>query len=159
MALTILTLFSFPHNTSKSSHAGVLLFSFLYFSWIGLASPNTPQHFQMPPSHFLPESKLLYLIWKRRTRLFLWTQKSWYLMRNNAVFLTKHTSNQPARHIQRSLHCEWNISVTVVGITKWLGHTIHMIHGYNWYKFEEITPTGLGSGERQSSCNLIVKTL
>ena len=34
---------------------------------------------------------------------------------------------EPARHIQRSLHCECNIFATMAGITKWLGNTIHRI--------------------------------
>ena len=53
----------------------------------------------------------------------------------------------PARQIQRSLHCKLNILVTMAGITKWLGHTIHNIHSHNWFKFEDLTPTGLDSGQ------------
>ena len=96
---------------------------------------------------------------KEEDKTFLMNPINLKFKMSQCCLQTKHTSNQPARHFQRSLHCEWNTSVTVAGITKWLGHTIHRIHGYNWYKFEEITPAGLGSGEWQSSCNLVVKTL
>ena len=33
--------------------------------------------------------------------------------------------NQPACQIRTPLHCECNISVTMAGIIKWLGYTIH----------------------------------
>ena len=62
--------------------------------------------------------------------------------------------NQPARQIRTPLHCECNISVTMAGIIKWLGYTIHRMHGYSWFKFEDLTSTGLDFGEHQSLCNL-----
>ena len=57
--------------------------------------------------------------------------------------------NQPARQIWTPLHCECNISVTMKGIIKWLGYTIHRLHSYNWFKFEDLTPTGSDSREHQ----------
>ena len=67
--------------------------------------------------------------------------------------------NQPARQILTLLHCECNISVTMAGIIEWLEYTIYKIHFYNWIKFEDLTPSGLDSGEQQSLCNLIVHIL
>ena len=67
--------------------------------------------------------------------------------------------NQPARQIQTPLHCECNISVTMAGIIKWLGYTIHRIHTYNWFKFEDLTPTGLDSRGRQKVSHLIWQDL
>ena len=67
--------------------------------------------------------------------------------------------NQPACQIWTPLHCEWNISVTMLGITKRLGYTIHRIHSYNWFKFEDLTPTGSDSRERQKVWHLIWQDL
>ena len=67
--------------------------------------------------------------------------------------------NQPARHIRTPLHCECNISVTMAGIIKWLGYTIHRIHSYNWSKFEDLTPTGSDSRERQKVWHLVWQDL
>ena len=133
--------------------AGAVLFPYCSFPEKGQPRPTTLNISNRHLAIFFAESKLLYLIWKRRTRPFLWTQKSWYFMKNNKVFLNKHTFNQPARHIQRSLHCEWTISVTMAGITKWLGHTILRLHSYNWFKFEDLTPTGSVSRELQERVN------
>ena len=57
--------------------------------------------------------------------------------------------NQPACQIRTPLHCECNISMTIAGIIKWLGYTIHRIPSYNWFKFEDLTPTGSDSREHQ----------
>ena len=62
--------------------------------------------------------------------------------------------NQPAHQIETPLHCECNISVTMAGIIKWFGYTIHRIHSYNWSKFEDLTPTGSYSRERQKVWHL-----
>ena len=69
------------------------------------------------------------------------------LVMNSWPLLFQNLLKKPARHIQRSLHCKCNISATMAGITKWLGHTTHRSHCYNWFKFEDITPIGLDSGE------------
>ena len=63
--------------------------------------------------------------------------------------------NQPAHKIRTPLHCECNISVTMAGIIKWLGYTIHRIHSYNWFKFEDLTPTGSDYREHQKVWHLI----
>ena len=47
--------------------------------------------------------------------------------------------------------------MTVAGITKWIEHTIHRVHSYNWFKFEDLPSTGLDSGECQKVSNLIGK--
>ena len=66
------------------------------------------------------------------------------------TFWNLKSLNQPARQIQIPFHCTCNISATMSGITKWLGYTIHRIRSCNWLKFEDLTPTGLDSGEHQS---------
>ena len=59
-----------PHQT---------LCYFLAF-WVAPASTNILQHFGMVLSHFLEESKLLYLIWKSIFRAFIWTQMLEHLL-------------------------------------------------------------------------------
>ena len=59
-----------PHQT---------LCHFMAF-WVRLASAKWPLHLGMVLSHFLEESKLLYLIWKSIFRAFIWTQILKYLL-------------------------------------------------------------------------------
>ena len=91
----------------------------LLFSWEWPPSGNKPQHLLLPPSHFLPESRLQYLILKRRKKPFIWTQLPWYLIWNNAVFKPKIPPNQPARWVQNTVWGNLNTIKCVAGMTKW----------------------------------------
>ena len=48
--------------------------------WVVLASTKWPQHFGLSLSHFMEESMLPYLIWKRIVRAFIWSQMLKYLL-------------------------------------------------------------------------------
>ena len=76
-------------------------------------------------------------------------------------FLPKYIlpDTQPAHLFLNHLHCKWNNSGFLSGITKWFYHTMLHTHGYNWWKFEDLTPTSLDSTEHQNVCNLMWKVL
>ena len=76
-------------------------------------------------------------------------------------FLPKYLlpDTQPAHLFLNHLHCKWNNSGFLAGITKWFYHTMLHTHGYNWWKFEDLTPTSLDSTEHQNVCNLMWKVL
>ena len=51
---------------------------------------------------------------------FKWKIFQIFIDNSDVSFSNLKPVNETARHIQRSLHCKWNISVTKVDITKWL---------------------------------------
>ena len=71
-----------------------LVVSLLLFSWVRPASTHNSQHFKLPRTHFWSGRRLLYLIWKRMRKPFIWTHLTWYLRLNNPVFKTNvHSTN------------------------------------------------------------------
>ena len=95
VTLTTLTLLGFPRTPPGEA---VKLYycpsSSFFLNWASLTRhPN----FQMPPSHFLPETTLPYLKWKRRKKPFIRTQIYCYFRRNDTVFTEEQNPDQCVR--------------------------------------------------------------
>ena len=118
-----------PEHLQVKPRRSTIVFLPLIF-WIGQASPNTPQHFQMPPSHFLPESKLPYLKWKRRKNPFMRTQFHWYFRRNTTVFIENKNLEQPAR---LDLELFWGKLINMHVVNAIMARVIYVVRVYPGY--------------------------